>query len=71
MPTECNPAQFEFPRLEGGAVVAAFDRGRITSDAGALLLGAADRVIGLTRRLPPASRTRATRRSCSTVCGRW
>ena len=31
--------------------MAGFDGGRITSDAGALLLGAADRVIGLTRRL--------------------
>jgi hypothetical protein len=31
-------------------VVASFDGGRITTDAGALLLGAADRVIGLTRR---------------------
>jgi hypothetical protein len=51
MPTECNPAVFEFPRLEGRAVVASFDGGRITSDAGALLLGATDRVIGLTRRL--------------------
>ena len=51
MPTECNPAVFEFPRLEGRAVVASFDGGRITSDAGALLLGATDRVLGLTRRL--------------------
>jgi hypothetical protein len=32
-------------------VVASFDGGRMTSDAGAVLLGAADRVIGLTRRL--------------------
>jgi Transposase DDE domain group 1 len=32
-------------------VVAAFDGGRITSEAGALLLGATDRAIGLTRRL--------------------
>ena len=32
-------------------MVASFDGGRITSDAGALLLGATDRVIGLTRRL--------------------
>ncbi len=32
-------------------MVAAFDGGRITSDAGAILLGATDRVIGLTRRL--------------------
>jgi hypothetical protein len=51
MPTECNPAVFEFPRLEGRAVVASFNGGRITSDAGALLLGATDRVLGLTRRL--------------------
>ena len=32
-------------------MVASFDGGRITSDAGALLLGATDRVIGLTRLL--------------------
>ena len=51
MPTECNPMLFDFARVEGRAVVAAFDGGRLTSDAGALLLGAADRVIGLTRRL--------------------
>jgi len=37
--------------VEGRAVVASFDGGRITSEAGALLLGATDRVIGLTRRL--------------------
>jgi hypothetical protein len=37
----------EFARVEGRAVVASFDGGRITSDPGALLLGAADRVIGL------------------------
>ena len=51
MPTECNPSLLEFARVEGRAVVASFDGGRMTSDAGALLLGAADRVIGLTRRL--------------------
>jgi hypothetical protein len=51
MPTECNPELFDFARVESRAVVAAFDGGRITSDAGALLLGATDRVIGLTRRL--------------------
>jgi hypothetical protein len=50
MPTECNPALSEFPRVECRAVVASFDGGRITSDAGALL-GATDKVIGLTRRL--------------------
>ncbi len=51
MPTECNPELFDFARVEGRAVLAAFDSGRITSDAGALLLGATDRVIGLTWRL--------------------
>jgi DDE family transposase len=51
VPTECNPSLFEFARVEGRAVVASFDGGRITSDAGALLLGATDRVIGLSRRL--------------------
>jgi hypothetical protein len=36
--------------VEGRAVVAAFDGGRLTSDAGALLLGAADQVVGLSGR---------------------
>ena len=51
MPTQCSSTLFDFARLEGRAVVASFDGGRITSDAGALLLGATDRVLGLTRRL--------------------
>jgi Transposase DDE domain group 1 len=51
VPTECPPTLFEFARVQGRAVVASFDGGRITSGAGALLLGAADQVIGLTRRL--------------------
>jgi hypothetical protein len=37
--------------VEGREVVAAFDGGQVTSDAGALLLGAANRAIGLVRRL--------------------
>jgi hypothetical protein len=41
---------FEFAPVEGRAVVAAFDGGAITSDAGALLLGEADRAIRLTER---------------------
>jgi hypothetical protein len=36
---------FRFAPVEGRAVVAAFDGGAITSDAGALLLGAAGRAI--------------------------
>jgi hypothetical protein len=51
MPTECNPEQFEFARVEGRQVVAGFDGGMVTSDAGALLLGATDRAIGLVDRL--------------------
>jgi hypothetical protein len=51
MPPECNPAQLEFPAVDGRAVVASFDGGRITGEAGALLLGATDKVLDLTRRL--------------------
>ncbi|MFL5003274.1 MAG: IS1380 family transposase [Xanthobacteraceae bacterium] len=47
MLTECNPDLFEFAPVEGRGVVAAFDGGAMSSDAGALLLGATDRAIGL------------------------
>jgi hypothetical protein len=50
MPTECNAGLFDFAPLEGRQVIAAFDGGVITSDAGALLLGATDRAIRLTER---------------------
>jgi Transposase DDE domain group 1 len=50
MLTHCNPALFDFAPVEGRAVVAAFDGGTITSDAGALLLGQTDRAIGLIER---------------------
>jgi hypothetical protein len=50
MPTDCNPALFEFPAVEGRRVEASFDGGAITSDAGALLLGQTDRAIRLTER---------------------
>ena len=50
MPTECNPTLFEFSPVDGRRVVAAFDGGAITSDAGALLLGETDRAIRLTER---------------------
>ena len=50
MPTECKPPLLDFAPVEGRAVVAAFDGGVITSDAGALLLGATDRAIGLIER---------------------
>jgi Transposase DDE domain group 1 len=50
MPTECSPEQYEFARAEGRRVVAGFDGGRMTSDAGALLLGSADRATHLLER---------------------
>ena len=50
MPTECSADLFGFAPVEGRAVVAAFDGGAITSDAGSLLLGAADHAIKLTKR---------------------
>jgi hypothetical protein len=50
MPTECSADLFGFARVEGRAVVAGFDGGRMTSDAGGLLLGASDRAIGLVER---------------------
>src|SRR2546430_11198551 len=45
MPTECSPELFGFAPVEGREVVAAFDAGAVTSDAGALLLGGTDRAI--------------------------
>jgi Transposase DDE domain group 1 len=50
VPTECNPTLFEFAPVEGRHVVAAFDGGAITSDAGGLLLGETDRAIRLSER---------------------
>jgi len=51
MRTECSNELFQFPAVEKKAVVAGFDGGKITSDAGILLLAQADRVIGMTNRL--------------------
>jgi len=45
MLTQCSPDLFGFAPVTGRSVVAGFDGGAITSDAGALLLGATDRVI--------------------------
>jgi hypothetical protein len=47
MPTECRPESFDFGTVDGRTVDAAFDAGLVTSDAGALLLKATDRAIGL------------------------
>jgi hypothetical protein len=50
MPTQCSRDLFGYEVVEGRQVVAAFDGGEGTSDAGALLLGATDRAIGLIER---------------------
>jgi hypothetical protein len=50
MPTECSAKTYGFARVESRAVVAAFDGGAVTSDAGGLLLGATDRAIKLVDR---------------------
>jgi hypothetical protein len=50
MPTECTPKRFEFEAVARRAVVACFDGGDITSNAGALVLGQVDRGLGLMRR---------------------
>ena len=50
MPAECSPPAMQFARLDGRSVVADFGGGVMTTDAGALLLGATDRAIGLVDR---------------------
>src|SRR5450755_2362015 len=51
MQTQCNAEQLQFSCVERRRVVAAFDGGTVSSDAGALLLGRADQAIGLIDRL--------------------
>ena len=50
MPTECSATLFEFAPVASRHVVASFDGGAITTDAGALLLGETDRAIRLSER---------------------
>ena len=50
MPTQCSAELIGFASVEGRAVVAGFDGGSITSDAGGLLLGATDGSIRLVER---------------------
>src|ERR1700757_2919534 len=50
MQTECSADLFGFAPVEGRKVVAAFDGGRMTSEAGAMLLGATDRQIRMIER---------------------
>ena len=50
MRTECSSKAMRFARVDGRDLVADFDGGAITSDGGAVLLGAVDRAVGLVRR---------------------
>ena len=65
-PTEFAPAMDEstgilpgLPAVAGKPVQVAFDGGRLTSDAGILLLAAIEQRLGIAERLADASRTRA------------
>jgi len=49
--TECSQRTFDFYPLQTRAVVARFDGGTLTSDAGALLLREVERRTGILRRL--------------------
>src|SRR5881392_1272690 len=49
--TECNQSQFEFEAHFSRRVVAEFSGERLTTEGGALLLRAADRKMGLLRRV--------------------
>jgi hypothetical protein len=51
MPTECRQDSFDFGTVDGRRIVGAFDGGLITSDAGALLLGATNKAIRVVERL--------------------
>ena len=50
MATECRQDWFDFGTVAGRAVVGAFDGGVISTDGGALLLGATDKAIALVNR---------------------
>lgn len=48
--TDCMPNQFNFGTLQGRQVIANFEGGRITSDAGIVLMAELDKNLGLTAR---------------------
>jgi hypothetical protein len=51
MQTDCSTTLFEFAPVEDRKVVASFNGGTMTSNAGALLLGSADRAVRLVERV--------------------
>ena len=73
MPTECNPALFDFAPVKTARSLRHSTVAASPPAAGALLLllGAADRVIGLTRRFAACFKDSATATSLNTACRRW
>ena len=73
MQTKRSAEASVFVRVEGRPAVAEFDGGVLTSDAGGLLLGAADRTIDLVRRLAAwfvdARDAKLVERSVATLVG--
>ena len=61
MQTECSLTEMAFGRAGGRRIVADFDGGLVSSDAGALLLSATDRAIGLTHRFAACFSDRRSR----------
>ena len=70
MQMECSAASGAFQAVSGRKVVAEFDGGPVTSDAGALLPRQADAAVGPVDRLRLASRIIATVALLSTMSGR-
>ena len=66
MPTDCSDTQLVFEAFAGRKVVAEFDGGAITSNAGALLLREADCAMGLTTK----GGTLLSRRTRSDPCSK-
>jgi hypothetical protein len=56
MPTQCSQEELDFGSSGGRKLVGAFDGGAITSNGGALLLGAADRSLLCIRACLPSLR---------------
>ena len=70
MQTECSAEPMRFARVDRRELVADFDGGAISSDAGALLLGATDRAIGLVDRFAACfADGRAPKRTVQTLIG--
>ena len=71
MQTECSAEPMLFARLDRRDLVADFGSGAISSDAGALLLGATDRAIGLVDRFAACFADGRAPGGSPTTCRRW